>query len=209
MYCSSETIWKSTPSTGASPVEQTWMSALLNGFGKNTLDHIRYNAFVENEKDFVSKSVQELTPSSSRKTQAHKPEDRIAKLLFLKNKEQNRGIKPDFATSSTKCPATDLEKHPGGAASQTLHTYRDVGRSTWDQYWNAACKIQLAVEVLWCCQPESYCRDPPWKLKGCWSVDFSLAAEIHTQPSIQEGNATSRTQALSFWHPQPGVLTLH
>lgn len=90
-----------------------WMSALLNGFGKNTLDHIRYNAFVENEKDFVSKSVQELTPSSSRKTQAHKPEDRIAKLLFLKNKEQNRGIKPDFATSSTKCPATDLEKHPG------------------------------------------------------------------------------------------------
>lgn len=58
------------------------------------------------------------------------------------------GIKGHFATSSTRCPATDLEKPPGGAASEMLHTYRDVGRSTWDQYWNVACKIQLAVEVL-------------------------------------------------------------
>lgn len=141
-------IWKSSPSTGVSPVEQTFMSVLLNSFGRNTLDHIRYNTFVKNEKDFVSKSIQELTPSSSRKAQAHKPQDGFAKLFFLKNKGQNRGIKAHFAASSTRCPATDLEKQPGGAAPQMLHTYRDVGRSTWDQYWNVACKIQLAVEVL-------------------------------------------------------------
>lgn len=64
-----------------------------------------------------------------------------------------QGIKKDsgkdpFAALSTRCPATDLEKHTRGAVSQVFHTHRGAGRSTWGQYWNVACKIQLAMEVL-------------------------------------------------------------
>lgn len=154
------------------PVEQTWMSALLKVLEKTpwiTSDAI----YLWKMRGTLSESVQELTPSSLRKTQAH---DGIAKLFFLKNKGQNSGIKAHFATSSTRCPATGLEKHPRGAALQTLYTYQDVGRSTWDQCWNVACKTQLAGEVLWCCQPESYCRAPLCKLKGCWSVGFSTCS---------------------------------
>lgn len=96
-----------------------------------------------------------------------------------------------------------------------FHTYRDDGHSTWDQCWNVACKIQLAAEVSWCCQPESYCKVPLWKrrwkkvgkgwLCGPKSVDLSLAAAW--QESTDTHTAFHLTVKCHHHNPTPDPLS--
>lgn len=198
------------------------MSVFLNSLGRNTFRYYIY-IYMWKKKRKVRSNLRVIqfksySPGSSKKEHEGSGPQALrwcCKAVFLKEQGIKRGRKDPFAASSTRCPATDLEKLTGGTVSQMFHTYRDDGHSTWDQCWNVACKIQLAAEVSWCCQPESYCKVPLWKRrwkiveKGCLCgpkfVDLSLAAAW--QESTRTHTAFHLTVKCHHHNPTPDPLS--